>query len=129
VADRVDLVATLVMDEDFRAGHERVPQACQQEHIALLDTAVIGGIRELECEYAEIGQVLPMDPRERDGHDRTQPEEAWGDRGVLPRGSLAVVGAGDDNVAGRVAGPGRAGRIRPSIWSKVNAASFGILLR
>ena len=81
---RVVLAAGLVPHQDFLACHEGVVYSRQQDHIALFDPVVIGGIRELECEDAEIGEVLPVDPRERDGYHCAQPEEARGDCRVFP---------------------------------------------
>src|SRR5205807_1683471 len=77
--------------------------ADENEDVALLDPLVVAGIGELEGKDAEVDEVLPVDAGEVLGDDASQPEEAWGDRRVLPARALAVVLAADDEVAAGVA--------------------------
>ena len=57
----IAVIASFIVDDNLGSGHDGFADACQDQHIIPLDAVVIGRIRELKCEHAKIGEVLPMD--------------------------------------------------------------------
>ena len=74
----------------------------ERQDRALVDLRALALVGELEREDPEVGQVLPVDAGEGLGDHDAQAEVARADRGVLAGRALAVVGAADDGVPGRV---------------------------
>jgi hypothetical protein len=74
------------------------------DDITDLQAIEIRRVGEGEREYAEVDQVLPVDPGETLGQYGLEAEVARSQRRVLATRSLAVVGPGDDGMA-RTRGP------------------------
>jgi hypothetical protein len=94
---------------DRTGAFDRLVDACDLEHVVLLDAVVVGRVVEGERQDPEVHEVLPVDAGEALGHHQTQPEIARRERGVLAARSLAVVVAVDH---GMTASPAR--RLRPA---------------
>src|SRR5699024_7323049 len=94
-----------VVNGDLGAGGHSLAQVGDEQVVAGRDLVVVGVVGEVQRQDSEVGQVLPVDTGVGLGDHQAQPEVSGDDRGVLPRGALPVVGAGDDDVLPGLPGP------------------------
>ena len=83
MGEPVVFVARHVVHRELARPCDLFPQIVEHEYVALLHAFVVSGIREFEGQDPKVGEVLPVDPRERDSDHNAKPEEARCDGGML----------------------------------------------
>src|SRR6266404_6188245 len=91
------------LERDVLTVRERPAQIACHEQVAFFKPSVIRRVGEGERQDAIIDQVLTVDASKALGKDDSQAEVARRHRGVLARGSLTVIVAGDDRMSAPVA--------------------------
>jgi len=92
----------LLLSDVFSLDHvtraNLLAEVTEPQHIALLNAFVVGPVFKSQWQDAEIHQVLLVDAREFFRNDYPQPKVSWGECGMFPARSLAVIAASHDGM-------------------------------
>ena len=95
---------TPAFERDLIAILESTAQIAGAEHVVLAQPVIVGVIGEDERQHALIDEVLAVNAGKAFGQHHPKAQRSRRDRGMLARGSLAVVFSRND----RMSGAGRA---------------------